>query len=427
MAQTTQSYPAQPATAVPEEVAGFTVLVVDDDQHTRELVRRLLASQGHTVLQAANGRQAMERFLEASPELVVCDVRMPDMDGIELLGKIRELSAVTEVVMITGFADAELVIEALRKGASNFVEKPFRLEELLAQLERSFAQCRLRRETAQLQSQLDQERRRRELDARMATMGRLVAGLAHEIQNPVTFLKGNAELVRLLLQRHWGEAGEASRQEVDTLLADLEFGAQRIGDLVEVMRSYAAPRQAQPAVVQLSRLVEESRKLAEHRRPPGVQLVVHPRGLEVFVRVHPVEWESCLVNLLVNAYEVLGEGGAVAVRAALLPYPTCAYAGIAELVVEDNGPGIPQGILDEVFTPFFTRKQGGTGLGLSIAFEAARRSGTQMQIDSREEAGTRVTLRLPYCTEPVGTAGETGVVRDATDVPHSAGGTQCSK
>jgi len=408
MTQPAQPFPAQPVSAVPEGSAAFNVLVVDDDPRTRELVRRLLASQGHTVRQAENGREAMERFLEAAPELVVCDVRMPDMDGIELLGKIRELSAVTEVVMITGFADAELVIEALRKGASNFVEKPFRLEELLTQLERSFARCRLRRETAELQRQLDQERRRRELDARMATMGRLVAGLAHEIQNPVTFLKGNAELVRLLLQRHWGEAGpagDAARQEIDALLADLEFGAQRIGDLVEVMRSYAAPRQAQPEVVRLSRLVEESCKLAEHRRPPGVQLVAHPRGLDVFVRVHPVEWESCLVNLLVNAYEVLGEGGEVAVRATLLPYPTHEYEGVVELVVEDNGPGIPQGILDEVFTPFFTRKQGGTGLGLSIAFEAARRSGTQMQIESGEEAGTRVTLRLPYCTEPPGTAG----------------------
>lgn len=117
------------------------------------------------------------------------------------------------------------------------------------------------------------------------------------------------------------------------------------------------------------------------------------------MRVNPVELESCLVNLLVNAYEVRGDRGTVAVRAVLLPYPTNEYEGVVELFVEDDGPGIPQGIIDEVFTPFFTRKQGGTGLGLSIAFEAAKRNGAQMQIDSDGKSGTRVTLRLPYCAE----------------------------
>jgi signal transduction histidine kinase len=120
----------------------------------------------------------------------------------------------------------------------------------------------------------------------------------------------------------------------------------------------------------------------------------------VCVRVNPVEMESCLVNLLVNAYEALGEErGEVVVRTSLLPYPTQNYDGVVELVVEDTGPGIPRGVTDEVFTPFFSRKAGGVGLGLSIAFESAKRNGAQMQIESDGQTGTRVTMRLPFLRE----------------------------
>lgn len=392
------------------ESESFTVLMVDDEPSVRNLVQRLLESRGHRVLLAEDGRVALQRFVEDTPDVVICDVQMPNVDGIQLLQEIRQLSATAEVVMITGFADTDVVISALRSGASNFVEKPFGMVELLAQLAQSFARCRLRREAEQLQDQLDRELKQRELDARMVTMGRLVAGLAHEIQNPVTFLKGNAELVRLLLDRLWQELDldtegtlGAAREEIDALLADVEFGTRRIADLVEGMRRYAAPEREPPVAVQLSRLIENSRKFSDNRRGEGVDLVVRHRDPGVYVRVNPVEMESCLVNLLVNAYEALGEGrGEVVVHTALLPYPTQDYDGVVEVVVEDTGPGIPRGVIDEVFTPFFSRKAGGVGLGLSIAFESAKRNGAQMQIESDGESGTRVTVRLPFIRESEG-------------------------
>jgi signal transduction histidine kinase len=239
---------------------------------------------------------------------------------------------------------------------------------------------------------------------RMATLGRLLAGLAHEVNNPLTFLKGNVELLRGLLAElpgRWQRGGEGSCRETlkqaEGLLEDMAFGAIRIQDLVAAMRRFATPQQRDRRWVHLAVLMSNSLKLAQTKRTAGTATEVTLPPPETLVDADPVELETCLVNLLVNAYEAVPEEGSVVrYSATLLPYATGTYHGLVEVVVEDDGPGIPQAVLDEVFTPFFTRKQGGMGLGLSISYEAAKRNGAQLELHSQEGAGTRALLRLPY-------------------------------
>lgn len=381
----------------------FTVLVVDDQPELLQVIKATLSSQGHRVECARDGEEAWELYQQLHPHLVVSDIKMPGADGLELLERIRRVSTQTEVVLVTGYADTELVIRALRLGASNFVEKPFRPPQLLQQLEPSFIRCALALEAERLEEELERERRRQELDGRMATMGRLLAGLAHEVHNPLTFLKGGVELVEFLVERL--AAGEASKlPNLRQHLADVAFGVRRIEELVGALRRFGAPGAHEKVCTSLAGLLENSLKLAQPSRPASVELELEDFPADVWVKTSAVDLESCFVNLLVNAYEALEGAGGGRVRVAVERLPFSGGAGdeVAEVSVADDGPGIPPGLVDEVFTPFFTRKEGGTGLGLSIAYEAAKRNGAEIAIHSEAGGGTRVAVRLPYVRGPGG-------------------------
>lgn len=402
----------------------FTVLVADDEEGIRDVARTALEFDGHRVLSAGDGAEALDLFREHRPDVVVSDIRMPRVDGITLLEQIRELSPGTEVVLITGFAETSLVIEALRRGASNLIEKPFRPSELIQQLEPSFVRRGLALDAARLRGELEAERKSLEIHQRMATMGRLLAGLAHEVNNPLTFLKGNVEILRHLLVRAAedpgaGEAAGANLRQALGLLDDMGFGARRIEELVGAMRRFGSPVGSSRRPVALREVMDNSLKLTQAKRSPGTRLEVEPPGPGVLVDADPVELETCFVNLLANAYEAIQvQGAAVRFSASLSPYATEAFHGLVEVTVEDDGPGIPQGIVDEVFTPFFTRKQGGMGLGLSLAYEAAKRNGAQIEIHTAEDRGARVVVRMPYRSAEAGArtdADEHGLPRAGTD------------
>lgn len=389
--------------APPPPATSFSILVADDEVDLREILRRVLAGAGHRVETASDGAEAWEAFERLRPDLVISDIMMPNGDGIALLKRIRAVAPDAEVVLITGFARTDLVIEALRLGASNFIEKPVRPGELFAHLAPSFLRLGLQAEKALLVAELEAERRRRETEARLVTLGRLLAGLAHEIHNPLTFVRGNAELVKLHVDRLLRMVDApaegplaAVADEVRGLLADLDFGTRRIQDMIRGLKRFSSPARHGAAAVTLADLLDHSVKMAQARKPDRLRLEVDLPDRAVRVLCDPVEIEGCLVNLLVNAYEAMeSRGSRVRLSAEVLPFDTGEVGGTVEVAVEDDGPGIPQGIVDEVYTPFFTRKPGGTGLGLSIAYEAVKRNGGQIEIRTAEGEGTRVLVRLP--------------------------------
>ena len=358
---------------------------------------------------AADGEEAWRLYLEERHPLVVCDIRMPGLDGLGLLERIRECSAQTEVVLITGFSDTQVVISALRRGASNFVEKPFRPSDLLRQLEPSFIRCGLAEEASRLKEALEAEQRRCELEQRMATMGRLLAGLAHEVHNPLTFVKGNAELLRILVDRLFEREAlaadpesESMAEELRTLLSDISFGARRVQALVENMKMFGArPDPTARGAFAVATIMERSCLLAQGKRRPNVELDLRLPPPEVVVEANALELETCLVNLIVNAHEAMDRtGGTITVAAETFPLTSRGAEGFVEIAVEDEGPGFGAGDVHELFTPFVSKKKGSQGLGLSIAYEAARRNGAHLSIVGREPRGTRAVVRMPYRCGP---------------------------
>ncbi len=398
---------SSPRTAGPvadlENGARFRILVADDEEPVRRTVARCLEGAGHRVTTASDGLEAWMRFRETPFPILVTDIRMPGLSGIDLLERIRTDWPDTEVVLISGLNDAGLVIKALRCGATNFIEKPFTQEEFLQQMFPAFHRCALAIEAARLQQMVAELREKEEREQRMAALGRLLSGMAHQIHNPLTFVKGNAELLQRFVQSLQTTAREGQplepriAGEMATLLQDLRHGVARIETMVETVRTFGARPPPELKELRLADLMAASFRVALAQKTEEVAASFSPPPQGILVAADEADMEGCLVNLLVNAFAAASCGGSsVLFYTREIPYPTVHFSGFVEVIVEDDGPGIPKDIIDDVFTPFFTTKTEGTGLGLSIAYEAAQRNGAQVEIESREGHGATLTVRFPF-------------------------------
>ena len=383
--------------------ARFCVLVADDEEPLRNIMCHILKRLGHEVTTVADGLEAWIQFRQTPFPVVVTDIRMPGLSGIELLKRIRKENPETEVVLVSGFGDTDVLIEALRHGASNFIEKPFTEAEF-----RRYVEPVLRRRTFELRAELMRLefvklKQNEDRANRMLALGRLVSGLAHEIHNPLTFIKGSAELLEgfcrdLRKRAPQGKGPDPEEiEEMRGLLGDLRHGIERIESMVEAVRVLGGRPLPATRNVRLAQIMERAFREASSQKPDEVRAEISPPPDSFVVDVCPEEVEGCFVNLLRNAFDATApEGGVVRFHTREIPYDTQNFFGFVEVVVADDGPGIPRGIFDEVFTPFFTTKDRGMGLGLSIAYELAKRSGAQMEIETEEGKGTEVTVRMPF-------------------------------
>jgi len=380
----------------------FRILVVDDNARFREMMSRCLKRLGHEVVTAVDGFRAWMCFRETPFPIVVADLRMPGLNGIELLKKIRLECPETEVILVSGLAEISIVIEGLRWGVANFIVKPFTESEFVRQLEPSFYRLTLALERAKVKEELYSLQKREERECRMLALGRLISGLVREINTPLAFVSTKAQLLRGFCDEIYRQVSEGASpdkralEEMQGLLKNLCRGVDRIEALIESVRIFGrAPRGYCPETV-LVELMRSAFQESLARKPREVNAEFLPPPESFLVEVHKTEMIGCFVNLLVNAFEAAGYGGStVRFFTREIPYGTPAFFGLVEVVIEDDGPGIPQAVLDEMFIPFFTTKEQGTGLGLSIAYEAAKRNGAQMEVESREGRGTVMTVRLP--------------------------------
>jgi two-component system response regulator HydG len=135
------------------------ILVVDDEANARNALAEILKEEGYSVETAADGFKALARVAEFDPDVVLSDLKMPGMDGVELLRKLREQDAEFAVVLMTAFGAVETAVSAMREGAADYLTKPLNTEELLVVMERALERRRLRRETERLKSQLNERYR----------------------------------------------------------------------------------------------------------------------------------------------------------------------------------------------------------------------------------------------------------------------------
>lgn len=373
------------------------LLIVDDEEAIRKFIIAVASkSEFHVqIREAGDGESGFEQYLSFEPDIVITDVMMPKLNGIDLLRKIRKTSREVDVILITGFADTRMVIEALRQGATNFIEKPFGADVIKAELGLRISKWQIGARASKLEGQLTRERSLRERTSGMATAGRLVAGMAADLNTPLTYLKGNAELISSILDR-MPEDGtvDALRQDAKLLLKDIAQGAERIEGCLGIMKKFqrlTSERSSGP--VDLATLMADTQALANGRCPPNVEFKTTLPDQRLLIDVHPLEIESCLLNMIVNGFEeVSPTGGAVEFYAKNIP--DSEGGGLVEIIVGHTS----RKPLAEA--PAAPPQDGGTlGFWLWVAHQAALSNGTFIDITEQGPSGFKAILRFRYDNE----------------------------
>ncbi|MEW5855278.1 MAG: ATP-binding protein [Myxococcota bacterium] len=383
----------------PQDGSKPRVMVVDDNVDMRGFIAELLAPE-FAVVTAENGRQALQLAREHAPEVVLSDVMMPEMDGLELLARFRADPVLRRAsfLVITARAGAEAAATGLDAGADDYLAKPFSPAELRARVRSAW---RLRRQHAELEERTQQltranadlqEAQTRLVQAgKMAALGTLVAGLSHELNNPLGIILMAAQSAR----RHKGD--EAA---LVTAMNRIEQAARRAGEMVRVLdlaRCKPIKRERLEVGPFMERVVSFAEVQARRRRV-RVELEPLAPGLPA-VWASLQQMESALLNLVSNAVEACPPSGLVRLGASRRFRN--GEAGL-EMTVTDTGNGIPPDVINHIFEPFFTTKPvgQGTGLGLSIVQNIVQAHQGTITPESTPGRGTTMHLWLPAATSP---------------------------
>lgn len=386
----------------------FTFVVMDDEFMVAEVAARLLSSQEGRRPEAVkfftDPELGLRSVLESPPDILLLDMNMPKVSGREFIRALRDKGITTEVIVITAHADLEMAIELIRNEAADLVCKPFRRGELIASVSRIERGIRMRRENANYRMRLQQSEK-------LSALGLLAAGIAHEINNPNTFVKGNLELLEKYGEHILPairEAVEGSRPISEASVAKVKSfldeygkilqaslnGAERIRKIVGSLLPFARSASSQRTLLNPEQIIEEAVTLTSHRIKRHEVRKHVAEGLGQ-IYVNEQEIVQVLMNLLVNAADAIEERSAAG--SGLIEIGLEARDGRVEFSVRDNGTGISDKAVSKIFDPFFTTKpQGkGTGLGLSVSKGYVEGNGGSLEASSVPGGGAKFSFGFP--------------------------------
>jgi two-component system NtrC family sensor kinase len=452
-----------------------SILIVDDNPTNLEVLSETLVTSGFQVAVALDGETALKQIKYHQPELIILDVMMPGIDGFETCKRLKANPLTSEVPIIfaTALSDTANKVTGLSLGAVDYITKPFQCEEVLARIKihlklrnldrtlekqnQLLKQEIVQRKTAEnLLQKLNQELERRvqnrtyELskalqkleqaqvqlihNEKMSSLGRLVAGVAHELNNPVNFIHGNlnpaSEYIKDLLtlvelcqqdihklppaiQDYFEQVDfQFIKDDLPKILSSIKIGTQRIRNLVVSLRNFSRLDQAEKKPVDIHEGIESTllilqKQLKGKPNDPSIQ-IIKKYGELPKIECYPSQLNQVFMNLLSNAIDALDEQNRQPSPGNKIETPTIwimterSHEDSVTISIKDNGLGIPKHLQAKIFDPFFTTKAvgKGTGLGLSISYQiiVETHSG-ELLCHSELGKGTEFVIKIPSCIE----------------------------
>jgi len=366
------------------------LLFIDDEVNFRETVVKRLAKRGIVPEQAGSGEECLSILEKRDIDVVVLDVKMPGMNGIETLHHIKEKYPKIEVILLTGYAATQDGVEGIKAGAFDYLSKPVELEHLLSKIKQAHEKIRRmeeKRREAKFRARMKQQMITTE---RLASLGTLAAGVAHEINNPLAIINESAGWMELLLKKE--ELAEMPRkQDFEMALGKIKKGIDRARIITHQLLGFVRKSDSVLSEVDLKEVVDESVQLVNREaadKEIEIAQEVDPSLGTIWSDINPLR--QVLINLLTNSIHATGSGGKI----------TIIIERVGEevvLTVRDTGEGIPKENLERVFEPFFSTKSPdkGTGLGLFVTRSIVEKLGGKIKVESRLGHGTSFFVNLP--------------------------------
>ena len=366
------------------------LLLVDDEDSFRQTLFKRLNRRGIQTSQVNKGEAALTLLESAPMDVVVMDVKMPGLNGLEVLRSIKKDHPKIEVILLTGHAAAQDGVNGIKLGAFDYLSKPIEFDHLLGKIQQAYE--RKQRETereaeAQYKARIEQQMIATE---RLAALGTLAAGVAHEINNPLAIINEAAGYLGLLLNKR--ELADLPRkQEFENALHKITKGVKRARTITHQLLGSVRPHEPLLKKTSLNQLVNEIidlvKKEAEYKM---IHISCEPlQDLdETWMDANQVR--QILINLLTNAIHATSHEGRI----------TISLRKTSEKIffsVSDTGKGIPKENLQRIFEPFFSDKPPGegTGLGLFVTREIVEKLGGGIEVESKVGKGTTMTIALP--------------------------------
>ncbi|PLZ92154.1 hybrid sensor histidine kinase/response regulator [Fischerella muscicola CCMEE 5323] len=393
---------------IPERDYKANILVVDDTPDNLRLLSAMLTSQGYEVRKALSGKMALTACQMVLPDVILLDINMPEMDGYEVCRhlKANEKTRPIPVIFISALDDVLDKVQAFDVGGVDYITKPFHGVEVVLRIENQLNLCllqnKLQEKNTLLQKALDDLKASQVQmiqQEKMAALGQLVAGIAHEVNNPISFIYGNLEyagqyvldLVNLIEAYQQEYPNPTPRIQEIVKQIDLNFlindqknlmgamfrGAERIRSIVEALQNFSRLDEAQMKRVDVHEGIDSTLVMLQHRlkettNRPAIEVVKEYGDLPL-VTCYVSELNQVFMHLLNNAIDALEESfvighlslvndkGLIHIRTMLTTSDT------VKICIADNGPGVCESVLTRIFDPFFTTKPPGKGSGLGLA------------------------------------------------------------
>ncbi len=396
-----------------------TLLVVDDEEGPRASLK-VVFSRDFDVLLAANGREAVRIAKERRIDVAILDILMHGMSGVELLRELKDLDADIEVIMLTAYETLETARQALRLGAGEYLNKPFDIPTLRAAASKALAKRRANLHLREVQLQfnhLKAELVHRGEQAEIARQaGAIYGSVLHDLNSPLTVINGFIEL----LHKQVDSAARLEGEELEKMRTGIARIHRQVVRCIEISRRYLGflrhGQTSSDSVVSVNQVLADLQELLiKHPSCTGNELTVQDLDSDLLATVHGTDLLQILLNLTINGLQATEIPHRVEVVAQLLPlefdlshFKDSANTRFISAVhfdrsrnhiaisVRDNGPGMPEAVIQKAFNEQFTTKAPGkgTGLGLGIVKRLATHANGAILLTT-DSHGTKFTVLLP--------------------------------
>ena len=388
------------------------ILIVDDEPRNVRILEGILAPMKYNLKKAANGIEALEQIEKELPDIILLDVMMPGMSGFEVCRTLKSQpeTQLIPIVLVTSLSDKDSKITGIDCSADDFITKPVDPIELRARVKSllriKFLYDKLKEKNVELQKamhQLEVTQQKLIIQEKMASLGNLVAGVAHEINTPLGALISNNDIfirsvkkMKILLTDLVSPADAPKDPILAKLFASIEnlnkvskTASERIIKIVNSLRTFARLDQAEMDTVDIHEGIESTLTLVYHELKMRIEVHKDFGDLPP-ISCYPNQLNQVFINILVNASQSIEDKGDIYIK-------TYTKDKKAVIEIKDTGKGIPKENLNRIFDPGFTSKSKGigTGLGLSIVYQIIEDHNGSIEVESEIGKGTMFRIILP--------------------------------